>query len=100
MLLVHETWEEEDGVVTVCLAGPDGDGARDQLAKGARLVRTFEAGSHFEAMTLHNAALKREPYSSNEPWDFQPYPAEWFERQQAHAAQWRQLHSRLLGARP
>jgi hypothetical protein len=100
MNLVHEVWEEEKGLVTVCLAGPDGDRARALLGAGARLLRTFEANSHFEAMTVHNARMGREPYTSSEPWDFQPYPAEWFERQQRAAEQWRELHARLVGEKP
>ena len=31
MKLVHETWEEEGGIVMVRLASPDGDGARALL---------------------------------------------------------------------
>jgi hypothetical protein len=100
MRLVHEIWEEAEGLTTGCLAGPDGDGARASLGEGARLVRVFEAGSHFEAMSLYNAALGREPYSSTEPWDLEPYPAEWFARQQASAPEWRALHARLLAPGP
>lgn len=55
--LVHEIWEEDgpDGrpLEGVRLAGPDGDRFRAALAANKRLVRTFEAGSHFEAITIY-----------------------------------------------
>jgi hypothetical protein len=75
--LVHEVWEEvEDGMVlhTFCLSGPRGENCRRTLAPGARLLATFEASSHFEAMTIYNRILGREPYTTDEPWDYQPYP--------------------------
>ena len=54
-------------------------------AEGARLLTTFEAGSHFEAMTVYNRYLGRETYTTNEAWDYQPYPDEWLAVQQRHA---------------
>lgn len=93
MNLVFETWREKGGGVTVCLAGPDGDGARALLDKSARLVRVFEAGSHFEAMTLHYAAMGWGQYTTNQDWDLTPFPEEWFARQQATARTWRAFHT-------
>ena len=53
-MLVHEVWEDEqDGSKGLCLAGPDGNGFRKLLSNGARCVRQFDAGSHFEAMTIY-----------------------------------------------
>ncbi len=86
-VLVHEIWEVvSDGMVlhTCCLAGPDGDRCRQSLEPSARLLTTFEAGSHFEAMSVYNRYLGREPYTTNELWDHQPYPNEWLAVQQRH----------------
>ncbi len=48
----HEVWIGNDGHPGCCLAGRAGDGARRLFAEDdAKLVWTFEAGSHFEAMT-------------------------------------------------
>jgi len=60
-----------------CLAGPRGDGARATLAEGAKLLKTFEAGSHFEAMTIYYAYVDYGAYSTDQKWDHEPYPAEW-----------------------
>jgi len=49
------------------------------------LLTTFEAGSHVEAMTIYNRYLGRGPYTTNEPWDYQPYPDEWLAAQQRQA---------------
>ena len=78
--LVHEIWEStENGMVldSCCLAGPLGDGARQYLAENARLLTTFRAGSHFEAMTFYHRYLGREAYTTPFDWDYEPYPAEW-----------------------
>jgi hypothetical protein len=85
--LVHEVWEEiSDGMVlhTCCLCGPRGADCRHTLATGARLLTTFEAGSHFEAMTAYHRYLDREAYTTDQAWDHQPYPTEWQVEQQRH----------------
>ncbi len=84
-ILIHEIWEtESEGMVlhTCCLAGSGGDGCRLSLEPGARLLTTFEAGSHFEAMTFYNRYLGRGPYTTHESWDYQPYPDDWLAEQQ------------------
>jgi hypothetical protein len=85
-MLVHEVWEElSDGMVlhSLCMAGPRGDGERQFLEPGARLLTTFEAGSHFEAMVIYHRYLGQEAYTTNQPQDHQPYPDEWLTAQQA-----------------
>ncbi len=85
---MHEVWEGgSDGMIlhACCLVGPGGDGCRGSLEPGARRLTTFAAGSHFEAMTVYNCYLGREPYTTCEPWDYQPYPDEWLAEQQRHA---------------
>ena len=83
--LIHEVWERiEEGSLplhTCCLAGPMGDDCRGLFAPNARLLTTFEAGSHFEAMTIYNRFLGREQYKSDQPWDYEPYPDDWLTEQ-------------------
>lgn len=85
--LLHEIWivSDDNGQLleSCCLAGPDGSGLRELLPPTARLVHTFWAGSHFEAMTLYHRYLGREPYTSHHEWDYSPYPMEWLERQRS-----------------
>jgi hypothetical protein len=78
-ILKHEVWICGDGLPGCCLEGPDGDGARRIFAEDgpASLVWTFEAGSHFEAMNRYHQYLSREPYTTDQPWDHEPYPEEW-----------------------
>lgn len=68
-----------------CLAGPDGDGHRKMFAQNARLVHTFTAGSHFEAMTIYYRFIGRGPYTTEFQWDYESYPAEWLARQKSAA---------------
>lgn len=86
-VLVHEVWEWIDDGMTLhacCLAGPGGEGCRRSLGSVTRLLTTFEAGSHFDAMTIYNRYLGRGPYTTHESWDYQPYPDEWLAEQQQH----------------
>jgi hypothetical protein len=56
--LMHEIWVEFDDLGQelpgCCLAGPIGDGFRQLLEPGARLIHTFKAGSYYEAMTIYH----------------------------------------------
>lgn len=71
--MLHELWIEEDGQ-TFCLAGPMGDGARDFLGPGARLVWTVVAANHFEAMTKYYEYMGWGEYTTDFPEvDKQPY---------------------------
>ncbi len=83
--LLHEVWEDpgEDGrsLHSLQYAGPLGDGARRRLGPRARLLTTFEAGSHFEAMTIYYRLMGWGEYTTDQPWDYQPYPDEWFKEQ-------------------
>jgi hypothetical protein len=79
-ILRHELWDEGDGRRTFCLAGPMGADARALLEPGARLVWEFEAGSHFEAMSLYYEHMGWGSYAEHD-WDHQPYPDDWRLRQ-------------------
>jgi hypothetical protein len=53
------------------------------LEPDARLLTTFEAASHFEAMTIYHRYLGREGYQKVLEEDSLPYPAEWYHEQNA-----------------
>jgi hypothetical protein len=65
--VLHEVWVDGEGLETVCLAGPMGDGARNLLSFPARLAWTFEASSHFEAMSLYHERMGWPPYETDSP---------------------------------
>ena len=77
-VLHHELWAVPNGKTLVCLAGPEGDGARRFLEPGSTLIWTFDAGSYFEAMTLYYEHMGWGAYRTTEEWDYQPYPEKWF----------------------
>ena len=83
--LRHEIWVDngESGAELegCCLAGLDGDEFRRLLQPSARLIHTFAAGSHFEAMCMYHRLVGRKPYSTELAQDHDPYPAEWLDRQ-------------------
>ena len=83
MRRLHEVWEaeDEDGwMVMICYAGEHGDQNRRLLPPSAKLIRTFEAGSHFEAMTIHNRLMGWEEYKIEPEFEAlvkAPYPDDW-----------------------
>jgi hypothetical protein len=85
-VLRHEIWQRptEDGrwLPSLCLAGPDGEGARRLMEAGSKCVQTFTAGSHFEAMTIYHHFLGFGPYVTTHDADYLPYPQDWALRQQ------------------
>jgi hypothetical protein len=87
--LVHELWKViEDGgeTFTFCYAGPRGDAVRMTLPANAKLVWTVWAGSYFEAMTLYYEHQCWGKYTTDQQWDFEPYPAEWIAEQKSFLA--------------
>ena len=77
--LIHEVWADANGLPSVCLAGPRGAACRELLDQPARLVHTFEAGSHFEAMTIYYRYRGWGAYTTDFAIDYEPYPDEWSE---------------------
>ena len=79
--LTHEVWQDFDGegksLPGLCLSGALGDAFRASLGPKARLLATFEARTHFEAMTVYYRLMDWGEYTSDQAWDFQPYPEEW-----------------------
>lgn len=75
--LLHEAWEEfgdeGESLPSLILAGPRGDGVRSGLGPNARLLTTFEAGSHYRLMGWGVS-------TTDQPGDHQPYPEEWLPR--------------------
>jgi len=77
VILLHEVWEEpgEEGNMLpgLCLAGLDGDGFRALLDPNSRLVATFWASCHVEAMNKYYAIVGYGEYVNDEEWSHKPY---------------------------
>jgi hypothetical protein len=56
------------------------------LPADAKLIWTVWASSHFEAMTRYYERQEWGTYTTDQPWDFEPYPAEWVQEQQQFLA--------------
>jgi len=84
-LLMHEVWvdfgENGESLPGVCVAGPLGDDFRGLLGPWATLLTPWEPGSHFEAMTIYYRLMDWGVYTTNQSWDFEIYPEEWFAEQ-------------------
>lgn len=74
--LLHEIWIDSEGLEVCLIAGPEGEEARKLLPFGSKLAHTFHAHSHFEAMTMYNKYLGREPYETTFKEDYVEYSTE------------------------
>ena len=84
--LLLEIWQDlgegGESLPALLYAGPLGDKSRHLLGPRARLLTTIWANSHFEAMTIYYRQMGWGEYTTNQPFDYQPYPEEWLlERQ-------------------
>jgi hypothetical protein len=69
----HEVWEEEGGLKTLCFADERGNGCRNLLAPDSKLIHSFYAESHFEAMTIYYKFMEWGTYTTEFEIDKQPY---------------------------
>ena len=47
-------------------------------------------------MQTYHAFLRRQPYTTDDPLAFEPYPESWKAEQKIRESEWRALHSRWL----
>ena len=85
--LIHEVWEDfgdsGESLPSLILAGPRGNDARRSLSPRAKLVTTIESCCHFDAMTAYHKFWGWGKYTTDQPWDCEPYPEEWIAEQRA-----------------
>ncbi|HEX2606482.1 MAG TPA: hypothetical protein VHK91_03845 [Flavisolibacter sp.] len=75
--VLHEIWRDPEGLPCLIRAGVEGEGTRKRLIEeGSRLVHTFYASSHFEAMTYYYAYVGYGEYKAEYEYDKLPY-SEW-----------------------
>jgi hypothetical protein len=51
--VTHQVWQELEGETGLCFEDTRGDDFRKLLEPGAKLIYTFTAESHFDAMTIY-----------------------------------------------
>jgi hypothetical protein len=76
-VLVHEVWNDTEGLPGICLAGLMGDGFRALLGAGATLIATIEADSHFEVMSKYYSLMGWGVYTTEFAHDHIPYSEDW-----------------------
>ena len=71
--LKHEVWTDKDGLTTLCLADERGNGCRQQMDNDSKIIHTFYAESHFEAMKLYYELMGWGEYQTSFASDKMPY---------------------------
>lgn len=69
----HEVWEDTEGLTTLCLADERGDDCRKLLEYNSKLIHTFYASSHYEAMTIYYKFMNWGEYTTEFEMDKEPY---------------------------
>ncbi len=69
----HEVWEDLEGLTTLCLADERGDDCRKLLEPGSKLIHSFYAESHYEAMTIYYKFMDWGIYKTEFEIDKEPY---------------------------
>ena len=85
MRYVHEVWEDPDdnSISMICRASPWAINSYRLLSARAKVIHTFQAGSHVEASTLLHRIMGWEEYVplvDSEHGDIvgeEPYPDDW-----------------------
>jgi hypothetical protein len=69
----HEVWKDLEGLTTLCLADERGDGCRELLEPESKLIYSFYAENHYEAMTIYYKFMNWGTYTTEFEIDKQPY---------------------------
>jgi hypothetical protein len=69
----HEVWEDPEGLTTLCLADERGDDCRKLLEPDSKLIHTFYASSHYDAMTIYYKFMDWGIYTTEFEVDKEPY---------------------------
>ena len=69
----HEVWIDPEGLSTLCLSDEKGNDCRKSLEPGSKLIHTFYAVSHFEAMNIYYKFMGWGPYETVFEIDKEPY---------------------------
>lgn len=69
----HEVWEDPEGLTTLCLADERGNDCRNLLEPGSKIIHTFYAESHYEAMTIYYKFMDWGVYTTEFEIDKEPY---------------------------
>lgn len=70
---MHEVWEDDEGKTMLCFADKSGDESRNLLEPGSKLIHTFLASSHYEAMTIYYKYMNWGVYTTEYEIDKEPY---------------------------
>jgi hypothetical protein len=69
----HEVWKDKDELTTLCLADESGNDSRKLLEPESKLIHSFYAESHYEAMTIYYKYMNWGIYTTEFEIDKEPY---------------------------
>jgi hypothetical protein len=70
----HEVWEDSEGLTMLFRADKAGNEGWLQPEKNSKLIHSFYASSHYEAMTIYYEFMDWGVYDTPYEIDKEPYP--------------------------
>jgi hypothetical protein len=72
-LVSHDIWMNKEGLTMLVFSGDLGKEARALLEEGSELIHSFDANSHFDAMTIYYEFMGWGKYETEFEIDKVPY---------------------------
>ena len=79
-LVKHDIWKNKEGLTALLFSGDIGKAGRNALQKDYELVHSFNADSHFDAMTKYYEFMDWGPYTTEFEVDKKPYDKQQLQR--------------------
>ncbi|RKD90183.1 hypothetical protein [Mangrovibacterium diazotrophicum] len=83
----HDIWQYREGLTSLCFSGDLGEESRSLLEPDSKIIHSFYADSHFDAMTKYFVFMGWGKYETEFDIDKQPYGLENLEKR---AMEWKE----------
>jgi hypothetical protein len=88
----HDIWQDKEGLTSLCFSGDLGDESRSLLEPDSKIIHSFYAHSHFDAMTKYYEFMDWGKYDTEFDIDMEPYNLEQMEKR---ANEWKKKNKEL-----
>ena|SRR5687767_8072991 len=69
----HDIWQDKEGLTSLCFSGDLGEESRSILEPGSKIIHSFYADSHYDAMTKYYQFMEWGQYTTDFEIDKEPY---------------------------
>ena len=88
----HDILQDKEGLTSLCFSGDLREESRSLSEPDSKIIHSFYAHSHFDAMTIYYEFMDWEKYETELDIDVQPYNLEQMEKR---ASEWKKKNKGL-----